>query len=214
MLIKSYPVYVIRMGSGYVTMATPDSPEEKPEFAVLVFTTEKLAEDFIAAVNLEDAEVRFLRNERELGRVLAAQPEGVTHIAIDTVFSDGHLETNCLTLYDMIKNHMKLARSPWDYPVFCLRQSDGNYAAIVTDKSVALALFTSNQKAKDYRARLDRPSQYELSRIETPTQLLDFLRGLPEDMQVVAFNPIVDEDESHKAVQCMEVAKIIEKFLV
>ena len=212
-MISSYPVFVIRIGSGYATMATPESPEEKPEFAVLVFTTEALAEAFIEAVGIQDAEVRFLRSERELGRVLAVQTAEVTHIAIDSVLEDGHLQTNCLTLYDMVKDHMPLARSPWDYPVFLLRQADGQFAAIATEKSLVLALFTSNQKAKEYRARLERPSQYELTRVETPGQLHDFLKSLPEETSAVAFNPTIDEESRHSAVQCMEVAKLIEKFL-
>ncbi|MBQ2820661.1 MAG: hypothetical protein IJF17_03645 [Thermoguttaceae bacterium] len=212
-MISSYPVYVIRINSGYATMETPDCPQDKPNYAILVFTTEKLAEDFIEAVGIEDAEVRFLRNERELGRVIAIQPAQVTHIAIDSILSDGHLETNCLTLYDMIKT-MTLARSPWDYPVFFLRQTNGQFAAIATENSLVIALFTTNQKAKDYRAKLERPSAYELLRVETPKQLHDFLKDLPEEIQAVAFNPMVDENQNHTAVQCMEIAKIIEKFLV
>ncbi len=212
-MISSYPVYVIRINSGYATMETPDSPQDKPDYAILVFTTEKLAEDFIEAVGIEDAEVRFLRNERELGRVIAIQPAQVTYIAIDSVLADGRLETNCLTLYDMVKT-MTLARSPWDYPVFFLRRSNGQFAAIATKESFVIAFFTSNQKAKDYRAKLDRPSAYDLLRIETPKQLHDFLKELPEDIQAVAFNPTVDENDNHAAVQCMEISKIIEKFLV
>lgn len=212
-MISSYPVFVIRIGSGYATMVTPESPEEKPEYAILVFTTEELAENFIEAVGIQDAEVRFLRNERELGRVLAMQPAEVTHIAIDSILKDGHLETNCLTLYEMIKNHMPLARSPWDYPVFFLRQSNGQLSAIATEKSLVAAMFTSNQKAKDYRAKLDRPSQYELIRVETPRQLLDFLQNLPEEISAAAFNPTIDDEANHTAVQCLEISKIIEKFL-
>jgi len=210
-MIASYPVYVIKVGSGYAIMATPDSPEEKPEYAVLVFTKEELAEQFIEAIGLENADVRFLRDERELGRVIAAQPAEVTHIAIDSSLKDGHLETNCLTLYEMVKNHMPLARSPWDYPVFFLRQTNGNYSAIQTEKSLVIAMFTSNQLAKDYRAKLERPSQYELARVETPKTLLEFLKGLPEEITAVAFNPTMD-GQSTKA-QCLEVSKLIEKFL-
>lgn len=214
MLISSYPVYVIRVGSGYATMTTPDSPEEKNEYAVLVFTTEKLAEDFIHATELADAEVRFLRDERELGRVLAVQPAEVTHIALDSVLKDGHLETNCLTLYEMIKNHMLLARSPWDYPIFFLRQANGQYAAIATAKSPVLALFTSNQLAKEFRAGQERPSRYELVRIETPKQLLEFLRAIPEEISAVAFNPPARGSDSNASIQCLEIARLIEKFLV
>lgn len=212
-MISSYPVYVIRINSGYATMETPDSPQDKPEYAILVFTTEKLADEFIEAVGIEDAEVRFLRNERELGRVIAIQPAQVTHIAIDSVLSAGRLETNCQTLYDMVQT-MLLARSPWDYPVFFLRRSNGQFAAIATEKSLVIALFTNNQKAKEYRAKLERPSAYELLRIETPKRLHDFLKELPEEIQAVAFNPAVDENEKHSAVQCMEISKIIEKFLI
>ncbi|MBQ9454208.1 MAG: hypothetical protein IJU53_00900 [Thermoguttaceae bacterium] len=211
MLITSYPVYVIKVGSGYAIMATPDSPEEKPEYAVLVFRKEELADQFIEAVGLESADVRYLRDERELGRVLASQPAEVTHIAIDSSLKDGHLETTCLTLYEMIKNHMPLARSPWDYPVFFLRQKNGSYSAVQTEKSLVIAMFTSNQLAKDYRSKLDHPAQYELTRIETPKTLLEFLKALPETITAVAFNPTMD-GQSTKA-QCLEITKLIEKFL-
>ncbi len=213
-MIQSYPVFIIRVGSGYATMATPDSPEEKPEYAILVFTTESLAEDFIQAVGLEGAEVRFLHDERELGRVLAVQPEGVTHIAVDSVLKDGHLQTECLTLYEMVKKHLLYARSPWDYPVFFLRQTDGNYAAITTaEQQLVLAMFTANQKAKEYRSRLEHSSRYELLRVESPKRLLDFLLNLPKNLSAIALNPSVDENSKHSAVQCMAISKLIEKFL-
>lgn len=226
-LIKKYPVYVIRVGLGYATISTPHSSEEAPEFAVLVFSEEHLAAEFIAASGLEDAEVRFVRDERELARVLVPQRDPVTHMALDAKLEgEGHLTLTCIPIPEMLHKHLLKARSPWDYPVFLLELTGGGFAGIRValpaegaenappKAGSVVALFTSNQNAKTYRQGMSNPSGVKIYPVETPVRLREILQEVARDVFAVALDPIITEDGVHKTPQCMEVGKFLMTFLV
>ncbi len=238
-LIKKFPVYVIRVGTGYATISTPHSPEDAPEFAVLVFSGEKPAEQFISDTSLEDAEVRYVRNERELARVLVPQRDPVTHVALDAKLeAAGHLTLICIPIPEMLHKHLLKARSPWDYPVFFLELPGGGFAGIKTalpesdgappdgeaknaDKKNAppksgnvIALFSTNQKAKTYRQGMNHPSGVKIFPVDTPVRLREILREAAKDVFAVALDPIITEDGLHKTPQCMELEKFLVTFLL
>lgn len=227
-LIKKYPVYVIRVGTGYATISTPQSPEETPEFAVLVFSEENLAAEFVTASGLEDAEVRFVRDERELARVLVPQRDPVTHVALDVKLEgNGHLTLTCVPIPEMLHKHLLKARSPWDYPVFLLELPGGGFAgirvALPTEGSAengppkagsVIALFTTNQNAKTYRQGMSNPSGVKIYPVETPVRLREILQEVARDVFAVALDPVITEDGIHKTPQCMEVGKFLGTFLM
>lgn len=82
----SYPIYVIRVSGGYASLSINDVPDQETEYAVAIFTEEALADDFIRKVELEEAEVTFLRDERELARLLVMFSHPFTHIAWNPEF--------------------------------------------------------------------------------------------------------------------------------
>ncbi|MDO4569238.1 MAG: hypothetical protein Q4D38_02520 [Planctomycetia bacterium] len=237
MLVKSYPVFVVKIHDGYAllsmssdeetegaqdaesaedTVATAgvqDDQNDEAECAVFVFSTEEKAEKFIEDAEIKDAEVRFLRNERELAKVLAIQPQKVKWMAWDTAVENEELIVTTILISDMLTKHLKRARSPWDYPVFFLKKSSDGYAAVQADEKLLIAMFTTNQNAKEYRSRLARPSQYELMRVESPERLREILKSLSSDIFAVAIDPKVDETCAHHADVCMEIPRLIEKFL-
>lgn len=227
-LIKKYPVYVIRVGMGYATISTPHSPEDAPEFAVLVFSEEHLAAEFITASGLEDAEVRYVRDDREFARVLVPQRDPVTHVALDAKLEgDGHLTLTCVPIPEMLHKHLLKARSPWDYPVFLLELPAGGFAGIRValpaegnagnappKAGSVIALFTTNQNAKTYRQGMTSPSGVKIYPVDTPVRLREILQEVARDVFAVALDPIITEDGLHKTPQCMEVEKFLMTFLV
>ena len=225
-LIKKFPVFVIRVGSGYATISTPDSPEDAPEFGVLVFSEEKLAEDFITVAELEDAEVRFLRDSQELARVLTAQRDPTTHMALDVIFAEeGTMTLTCLPIPEVVIKHLPKARTPWDYPVYFLMTPEGNFAAILAGlpadaqpdaprKEVTLpVLFTTFRKAKEYRKRMKKNAGTELFPVSTPAMLREAVEDMiHNDIYGVALDPTIDENGVHKTPNCLSAEKFLRTF--
>ncbi|MDO4550602.1 MAG: hypothetical protein Q4C96_05065 [Planctomycetia bacterium] len=267
-IIKKFPIYLIRVGMGYATISTPDSSEDSPKYAVLLFSEENYAEDFLTSAELENAEVRYVRDERELARVLVPQPKPVTSVVLDAKFeSDGqHLSMTCISIQDMLTKHLLKARCPWDYPVYFLEMPDGNFAGIRavvptekpkpenlsdshthseikneapktehtsscetpnhtslevkmethagTKMENIVALFTSHQKAKEYRQRMKKASGIQIFAVHTPISLCEILQEMNGKVYAVALDPTIDENGIHKTPQCLTTEKFLATFLL
>ncbi|MDO4584844.1 MAG: hypothetical protein Q4D62_12160 [Planctomycetia bacterium] len=218
MKIASYPVFVVKIQGGYASISTPESSAERPEYAILVFSTEALAEKFIRDAPLENAEVFFLKSERELAKVLVLQKPPFTHMAWDTTLADGRLTTTCVAIPEMLLKHLPLARSPWDYPIWYLKDADENLVVITTQNKEGkplsvLCLFTTRQRAEQYREKVPHSKSISVEAIASPHDLKAFLVALPDDFLGIGFNPEMREDNQPTSTYCLRKEKVLEKYL-
>lgn len=224
-LIKKYPVFVIRVGTGYATISTPDSPEDNPEFGVLVFSEEKIAEDFIAATELENAEVRFLRDERELIRVLEAQRAPTTHMVLDAILEEeGRLTLTCIPIPEMLQKHLPKS-VPWNYPVYFLAAGrEGDCAAIHyslpgdAEKNIPphslkmIAIFTTFYKAKEYRKRMSNRTGMELYPVSSHDEMRAAVKNMAQlGIHGIALDPMINENGEFDAPHIIRAGVFLEE---
>lgn len=218
MKITSYPVFVVKINGGYASISTPESTSEEPEYAILVFSTEPLAEKFIQDAGLENAEVFFLKSERELAKVLALQKHPFTHMAWDTTLEKGNLTTTCVAIPEMLLKYLPLARSPWDYPIWYLKDSEDNLVVITTQSKEGkplsvLCVFTTAKRAQQYREKIPHGETISVEAISSPQDLKAFLIALPDTFLGIGFNPEIREDNKPTSTFCLQREKVLEKYL-
>jgi len=214
----SYPIYLVRHAGGYASVALQGEGDE-PRYALTVFTTEELGDKFVETVGI-DGECWSLRNDREFARVLC----GLSGPFAEVVFDAAPIETEInekwrVSAQDLLENYLPLANSPWDYPVYVLRDIDktgqSGYVSIEADipergHLIALALFTTQDTAVAYGEAAGINGPHEC--IETPEQLATLLRELSETTTAVAWEPTVVEGKS-VTKQCASVTVLLEKYL-
>ena len=100
MKFDQYPVFLLRNGEDYATISTPESEPDKPEFGLLIFESQEMADDFVKRVELQNVEVVPLEQE-ELVKVWNRLIAPISKIAWNTKLDDeGNLTTS---IYDSVE---------------------------------------------------------------------------------------------------------------
>ncbi len=208
-----YPIFVIRHNGGFASAPLSGDGDE-PVVALMLFTEEPAAEAFMKAVEL-DGEVRSLGNDREVAYLIAALRHPCTSVMFNpTLEGDAVIGQWTVDIATLAEKHLPLARSPWDYPVYVLAEGEG-YSSITADvpgrgQVVALALFTDAARADSYSESAGIETRRRS--LNTPDQLRKLLVELPQNVTVVAIDPLVT-DGRRQAKTCVEISVLLEKYL-
>ena len=148
-----YPVYLIPLDGGYVSVVEPQATEPRPHH-LAVFTSEEAAAAFMHYCQIPGS-ARPLNNAREFGWLLQSLQQPVSRVAFDP--QPDSLTVECrwdVAVQELLKRHLVADYSPWNYPVLVIRQEHG-YASIEGQTSqgshwTAIAFFTSREKSEAY----------------------------------------------------------------
>jgi hypothetical protein len=208
----TYPVFAVRHGGGLASVRLePIDGEDR--FALAVFTTSQHCQRFFALTGIEGESAR-LNNDHEFAMLASALKRPHTDVAFDCEPIGSNVNAKwSVSIDDLLKDHLPWSRSPWNYPVFVLRQGKG-YASIEADSSDgspihALAMFTVEKLAEDYREGAKEAG--DVDAIDTPRMLSVLLERLTE-ASAVAINPTAD-DGVRTANICVTVQTLLEKYL-
>jgi hypothetical protein len=208
-----YPIFLVRCGSGFAAVEI-DGQREESRFALAVFTREKLCEDFVRNVGIEGNQMS-LGSDREFAALVAGLKPPFTAVVFDSTPEEDRVNADWqVDITALLEDHLPLARSPWDYPLFVLRELDG-YASVKGPATngnplVAVAVFTSREHADSFISAAERSAA--LVELAGPQALSDLLAELPRSVSVVAFNPVAD-GERRTAKHCVRIADIRAKYL-
>ncbi len=208
-----YPVFLIRCGDGFAAVAV-DSDTDEQQFAVTVFTDEALCEQFVDNVGI-DGTIVELNTEREFARLVALLRPPFASVVFDSAPVDDQVNADWqIDIPSLLTEHLPLARSPWDYPLFVLREADG-YTSVrgssgEEDTFVAVGIFTRRELADHFTA--DAGLSATVVQLEGPPQLRDLLDELDETVSTVAFNPTAEGDQ-RIAQHCVHIRDIRAKYL-
>jgi hypothetical protein len=209
-----YPVYLIPLDGGYVSVVEPQATEPRPHH-LAVFTSEEVAAAFMHHCQIPGS-ARPLNNSREFGWLLQSLQQPVTRVAFDP--QPDSLTVECrwdVAVQELLKRHLVADYSPWNYPVFVIRQEHG-YASIEGQTSqgshwTAIAFFTSREKSDAYvQASGTSGTLRELS---DASQARTFLQEMAGVADAVALDPKV-AGETHAAKHCFSIPTILQKYLV
>jgi hypothetical protein len=214
----NYPIYLVSHGGGLASIAGQDA-DGQPFGSVAVFTQREMAAAFIVGAGIEDTEaenpVRLLENDREFAYLLSGLRPPVTAVVFDPSSQDAQVapawQVNIETL---LQNHLPLARSPWDYPVYAIGEGAG-YASIIgraqgQDDLVAMGLFTTIALAEAYRDVAQIKGRIE--QLDQPPALRRLLGVLGQSINAVALDPTLVEGR-RTAKWCVDIATLLEKYL-
>jgi hypothetical protein len=158
---------------------------------------------------------RSLKNAREFGWLLQSLQPPVTRVAFDPQPDSPTVESRWIVdVQELLARHLVVDYSPWNYPVFVIRQESG-YASIEGQTSqgshgAAIGIFTSREKAVAYlRASGTSGTLRELSDAIQTRTFLDEMAGVADAM---ALDPTVDGD-THAAQHCFSIATVLQKYL-
>ncbi|MHB8972048.1 MAG: hypothetical protein ACYC3X_07335 [Pirellulaceae bacterium] len=209
-----YPVYLIPLEGGYVSVVDPRGEEPRPHH-LAVFTSEESAAAFMHHCQILGSP-RSLKNAREFGWLLQSLQEPVTRVAFDPQPDSPTIESRwTVDVQELLARHLVVDYSPWNYPVFVIQQATG-YASIEGRTSqgtswAAVALFTSREKAAAYsQASGSAGTLRELSNVPQARTFLEEMVGVAD---AVALDPTVDGD-THAAQHCFSLATVLQKYLL
>lgn len=208
-----YPVFLIRCGDGFAAVEV-DSDTDEQQFAVTVFTDEALCEQFVDNVGI-DGTVVELKTEREFARLVAFLRPPFASVVFDSAPVDDQVNADWqVDIPTLLAEHLPLARSPWDYPLFVLRETDG-YTSVrgssdAGDTFVAVGIFTRRELADHFMS--DAGLSATVIQLDDPPQLRALLDALDETVSTVAFNPTAEGDQ-RTAKHCVRIRDIRAKYL-
>jgi len=209
-----YPVYVIPLGGGFVSIVDPNNMDP-PVHALAVFSQETTARQFMGTCEITGTP-RPLDNAYQFGWLLQSLQAPVTQVAFDP---DPHQQQVTaawlVAVEELLKHDLVVDRSPWKYPVFVISQPTG-FASIEGQASdgedlTAVCLFTTQDKAMAY---LDDALQVgEIQQLDDRHTVREFLRMISTGATAIALNPVVREGR-HTAEYCVSIRTLIDKYLV
>lgn len=228
-----YPIYLIRHGGGYASIVDPNAAppdpgavgeqEEQeagessganvPDQMLVVFTQEDSARRFMIQFNMM-GEPSTLGNGREFRTLVGCLQDPVNWVIFNPEPDGVELNADWKVHRSELIGSIKVDFSPWNYPIFAVNHESG-FASIeggdASNPMVALAVFTSEEKAESYANQL-------YSKAKTVCLFdLDFTRSfldnLNETINAVALDPII-EDGRHSAKYCFSLDRLMDKYLV
>lgn len=208
-----YPIYLIPLEGGYVSVLNIDESEPRPQH-LAVFTTSEAARDFMHHCEIL-AEPRALRNAREFSWLLQSLRHPVSRVSFDPRGDQQPLTCRWdVPVTELLERYLKPDNSPWNYPVFVVRQADG-FASIdgrtpQGNQWTAVGLFSSRQKAAEYVASSGIPgTTVDLADLR---RTREFLQSLSGAVNAVALDPVID-DGTHSASHCFPLTTLLDKYL-
>jgi hypothetical protein len=209
-----YPLYVIPLGGGYVSVV--DSPTaDAPQQMLAVFTSLPVAESFVQVHQL-DCAPKPLHNGREFGWLLQSLRAPVTQVAFDPEAGEQRVTSRwTVGVQQLLEHHLQVDSSPWNYPVFVVRQQEG-YASIEghadDGRSLrAVCLFTSSDKAQAYLQ--DTGLEATVQSLPDRQAARQLLEQMVPDVTAVALDAVVSEGK-HSARYCFPIQVLLDKYLV
>lgn len=208
-----YPLYLIPLDGGYVSVVGAQ-PEVSPVHHLAVFTSEDLAMSFMQHCAILGAP-RPLRNAREFGWLLQSLRHPVTQVTFDPQPDSAHVASRwTATVEDLLQHHLVPDNSPWNYPVFVVRQQRG-YASILGQSPdgmrwTAVGLFTLRGKAEAYlQASHAEGTICELGEV---AEVRALLREMAATATAVALDPTISEGR-HSAAHCFSIQTLLDRYL-
>ncbi|MHB0960683.1 MAG: hypothetical protein ACYC0X_31885 [Pirellulaceae bacterium] len=208
-----YPIYLIPLDGGYVSVVEPQAPEPRAHH-LAVFTDQQRAGAFMDHCQILGAP-RALHNAREFGWLLQSLRHPVTRVAFDPQADSLTIECRWdVDVQELLERHLVPDYSPWNYPVFVIRQDHG-YASIEGKTSqgshwTAIAVFTSGTKAEAYLQFSGTSGT--LQQLSDASQARSFLEEMAGGASAVALNPTVEGD-THAARHCFSIPTVLQKYL-
>jgi hypothetical protein len=208
-----YPIFLVRCGGGFAAVEI-DSDAAGRQYAVTAFTTEARYEAFVRSIDMEAAPVR-LHNDREFAALVTSLSPPFTAIVFDAAPAGDQVNADWqVDITDLLARHLPLARSPWDYPLFVLREAAG-YTSICGSEGDrgelhAVGLFTRRELADRFAQAAGLEATVDT--VSSPQKLANLLAVLPASVSAAAFNPAV-EGEHPTAKHCLRISDIREKYL-
>jgi hypothetical protein len=208
-----YPLFVIRCGDGFAAVHV-ESQTDEPQFAVTVFTSEARCNAFVETVEIEGMAGQ-LNNDREFAALVTALSPPFTAIVFNATVEGDQVNADWqVGIADLVTRHLPLARSPWDYPVFVLREPTGYTSISGAGQDAAalhaVGLFTRHELAEGFAEAAGLQATVET--LTDPKSLAGLLVGLPESVSAAAFNPVVENDQP-MAKHCLNIGDILRKHL-
>lgn len=208
----NYPIYLIPHQTGYVSILADDGSDQQ---MLVVYTCRESAAEFMDDHGLP-GQPRALQNAREFRWLLDALRAPVTQVAFDPRVVQRHARTRWKVSIPALRDkHLTADFSPWNYPIYVVAQDTG-FACIQGQASdgrplMAIALFTSSERAEDYLESTGESGQLcKVGDMALARRLLD---SLPLEVFSVAIDPVVD-NSVRKARHCFDIATLLEKYLV
>ena len=208
----SYPLYLIRIGTGFASVVSDDA--EKSICSVVVFTSMDRMERFLDKAQLT-GEPRELSNDREFAYFAQGLKPPISHVAFDSNPEGKQVNPRwSVEIPTLLRDHLPHSASPWDYPVYAITERKG-YSCIQGQSSgqetiQAICLFTEYARAADYQTCANLHG--DITTLETPSELRKLLEQLKDDASAVAIDPTAD-GESRQAKVCVSVETVIQRYL-
>lgn len=209
-----YPLFLIPLEGGYVSVVE-NHTDENAAHLLAVFTSSALATAFMDHCGIPGAP-KSLLNAREFGWLLQSLRHPVTRVAFDPQPESSTVKSRWdVSVDDLLTRHLVPDNSPWNYPIFVLREATG-YASIEgasADGSrwTAIAIFSSREKAEAYRQAAR--SAGAVSEIADMAEARDLLGAMSGSVSAVALDPTIHEGQ-HSAPYCFSLRTILDKYLV
>ena len=208
-----YPLYLIPLEGGYVSVVDAQAEEPKAHH-LAVFTDDELAASFMHHCQILGTP-RQLLNAREFGWLLHSLRQPVTRVAFDPQPNSITVRSRWnVAVEDLLTRHLVPDNSPWNYPVFVIRQQPG-CASIEGQSSdgsqwTAIGLFTSREKAEAYLQALVAVGT--ICELVDVTQARALLSEMAGSATAVALDPTIN-DGRHSATHCFSIQTILQKYL-
>ena len=210
----SYPLYLIALDGGYVSVVDAEGEEPRPQF-LAVFTSEEAVQAFMQRCEILGA-TKELRNARDFAWLLQSVRAPVTRVSFDPEPNSTTVQGRWqVDIHEMLTEHLLIDYSPWNYPAYVIRQPIG-YASIQGETShgsqwTAVCIFTLREKADEFLTASGGQGSIEV--LADLSAARSFLEGLQDGVQAVAIDPTIEGDR-HNAKHCLSLPKVLDKYLV
>ncbi len=210
-----YPLYLIAHGGGYTSIVDPQDTDDQPQHILTTHSTEQVALNFMQQFAII-GEPRQLNNDREFRWFLKSLKLPVTKVAYDPEPIEFDINAKWTAkIKTLLEDFLIVDNSPWNYPVYVIKQEDGYSSTIGNDEDGApmtlLNLFTDEEKAKKYAATHDGFG--EVTTLHNMEHVREILLGLRDSVSAVAMDPVYEENES-SSQYCIGVEALLDKYLV
>ncbi|MFN3149526.1 hypothetical protein [Bremerella sp.] len=210
-----YPLYLIAHGGGYTSIVDPKDTDDQPQHILTTHSSEQVALNFMQQFAII-GEPRQLNNDREFRWFLKSLKLPVTQVAYDPEPIEFDINAKWVAkIKTLLEDFLIVDNSPWNYPVFVIKQKDGYSSTAGNDEEgqpiTLLNLFTDEEKAKKYSTTNEGAG--EVMPLHNMEHVREILQGLRESVSAVAMDPIYEEDES-SSQYCIGVEALLDKYLV
>ena len=210
-----YPLYLIAHGGGYTSIVDPKDTDDQPQHILTTHSSEQVALSFMQQFAII-GEPRQLNNDREFRWFLKSLKLPVTKVAYDPEPVEFDINAKWTAkIKTLLEDFLIVDNSPWNYPVFVIKQEDGYSSTVGNDEEgqpiTLLNLFTEEEKAKKYLTTEDGSG--EVTTLHNMEHVREILLGLRESVSAVAMDPVYAENES-SSQYCIGVEALLDKYLV